>query len=158
MVSRDMEKRGRMIAMRDDAPVLAWTLYLDILVEAFSRATALGQIDELDRLASSLDDASMEFSNRLPNNPIPLNRRSQIMMLLGEPSDAALLARGARRTNQACWPVLRRELKLFYSTVPSKKCDKHKMRKSAKYNSVFCTKTVSYLPTYTFYRNSKAIN
>ena len=95
MVPSDMEERGRRIAGRSDAPTLSWVLYLDILTSEFNQARSRGEIDEVDRLAELLQEESMEFSSRFPNSSVPVNRQSRVMLLLGDPAEAALLARGA---------------------------------------------------------------
>ena len=95
MVPSDMEERGRRIVGRPDAPTLSWELYLDILTSAFNQARSLGELDEVDRLEELLQEESMEFSSRFPNNSVPVNRQSRVMLLLGDPVEAALLARGA---------------------------------------------------------------
>ena len=95
MVPSDMEERGRRIAGRSDAPTLSWVLYLDILTSEFNQARSRGEIDEVDRLAELLQKESIEFSSRFPNSSVPGNRQSRVMLLLGDPAEAALLARGA---------------------------------------------------------------
>ena len=95
MVPSDMEERGRRIAGRPDAPALSWGLYLDILTSAFNQARSRGELDEIDRLAELLQKESMEFSSRFPNSSVPVTRQSRVMLLLGDPAEAALLARGA---------------------------------------------------------------
>ena len=90
-----MQERGRQLTRQQNTPLLSWRLYLDVLSEALTRVRALGNLDEADRLASLLREESSEFLNRFPNNSIPLRRQSQILLLLGDPENAALSARGA---------------------------------------------------------------
>ena len=90
-----MQERGRQLTRRENTPAISWGLYLDILSQAFTRSRALGNLDEADRLTSLLQEESSEFLNQFPNNPLPLRRQSQILLLLGDPENAALSARGA---------------------------------------------------------------
>ncbi|MAJ59127.1 MAG: hypothetical protein CL936_03330, partial [Deltaproteobacteria bacterium] len=94
-VPLDLQERGRRITRRSDAPPVSWSLYLDILLEAFERERSRGGIEEMERLQGLLREEGGEFASRFPNNPDPLNRQSRIMLLAGESEEAALLARGA---------------------------------------------------------------
>ncbi|MFB0985539.1 MAG: hypothetical protein QMB94_04515 [Phycisphaerales bacterium] len=90
-----MEERGRQLVSGENPPALSWKLYLDLLSEGFMRARARGNVAEADRLASLLQEESSEFLRQIPYIPLPLRRQSQILLLLGDPENAALSARGA---------------------------------------------------------------
>lgn len=87
--------RAQTIVERNKSERISWLLYFDVLSATFMRAQQAGDVEKVDETVALLEDVLLDFANQFPNNENALNRMSQVQMQIGNPDEAALLARGA---------------------------------------------------------------
>ena len=90
-----LEDRARELVQRSPQLKIGRTLYLNVLEKSARSAKQRGDVDELDRLAELLRFESSDVAARFFNDPDAIKTQARIELLLGNPSEAALFARGA---------------------------------------------------------------
>ena len=86
------ERASDLLGLRPDLYVI-WNLFLSIGVTEFELARERGDLLEMQRLESALQEASSRMIQRFRNSSRALGRASRVQLLLNNPDEAILLAR-----------------------------------------------------------------
>ena len=91
-------RSSQIVEKLQNVPV-AWQLRLDVLSAASQAARFLGDPDALERFNATLLEDAQNFVSRFPRQSSPLSRQAKILLSLGRPEEAILVARACLDVN-----------------------------------------------------------